>query len=125
MSALGITFGPEDYAYVDAVPSQAWTASLETVAPNITSLVAEQRMQSESWIDALERILPAVVSTWQQKEIMQVQVERAKQGLPPLDASQLAAGVNVGLSPEVQRMVWIGGGALLLALVYVATQRRR
>ncbi len=125
MSGLGITFGPADYSIVSAAPDQAWTNSLETVAPNITTFVAEQRMQDESWIDALERILPVVVSTWQQKEILQVQVERAKNGLPPLDASQLAAGVNVGLSPDVKRMLMIGGAALLAALVYVATQRRR
>lgn len=123
--SLGITFGPADYPLVNATPDAAYAASLETVAPNITTLVAEQRTTGESWIDALERILPAVVSTWQQKEILQVQVERAKQGLPPLNASQLAAGVNVGLSPEVQRMVWIGGAALLAAVVYMATQRRR
>lgn len=111
------TFDPaQDLAYVATMPSADYRQSLEAIAPNITTIAEEQRMPSESWADAVVRILPALAATWQQKQLLQVQVERAKQGLPPLDANQIAAGVNVGLSQDTTRLVmWSVAG--LFALV--------
>jgi hypothetical protein len=45
---------------------------------------------------------------------MQLNIERAKNGLPPLDiASYSGIGVNVGLSPETKNLLIYGGIALL------------
>lgn len=50
-------------------------------------------------------------------QIRQINIERAKQGLPPIDSSAIAPQVNVGLSPETQRLILFGGIALIAFLV--------
>jgi hypothetical protein len=121
---LGGTFAPGDLAMVSATIAPDWASSLETVAPNVTTLVEENRNTGENWYDALARLLPVLASTYQQKQLLQVQVDRAKQGLPPLDASQYAGGVQVGMAPELQKMLMWGGIAALGIFAFMATQRR-
>lgn len=99
-----------------------YTASLEETAPGITDIVNSQAKPGESWTDVLPRALTALVATEQQRQILKIQVERAKQGLPPLDASQFGVGVNVGLSPEITKMLAVGGAALL-AVIYLTRKR--
>jgi hypothetical protein len=96
-----------------SAPSREYADALESVAPNITTLVAERTEPGESWIDTLQRLLPVVAATYQQKQILDIQVERARQGLPPLNANQVAAGVNVGIDPQTQKMLMIFGGLAL------------
>lgn len=118
------TFIPSDLAIVEAAPNSAWSSSLETLAPGVTTLVEDQRMANESWVDALARLLPVMASTYQQKQLLSVQVERARNGLPPLDASQYAPGVKFGLSADTQRLVMWGGLALLGLLAFTALRKR-
>jgi hypothetical protein len=61
-------------------------------------------------------ILPLV----QQQKILSIQVDRAKRGLPPLDASLYESstqGLNVGLNRSTQTTMLLLGGGLLLVLV--------
>lgn len=111
-------------ADVSTVPAN-FAASLEAIAPNITTLIDDTQAQGESWIDTLARLGTAIVATQQQRELLQVQVERARNGLPPLNASQYGMGVNVGVSPDTQKLIMWGGAALLAALVFVSVNRRR
>jgi hypothetical protein len=123
---IGSTYDPATDAWtVDDSPSASYAQALDTIAPNITGIVQQNKVQDESWTDALIRLLPAVAATWQQKQLLQVQVERAKQGLPPLDANQIAAGVNVGLSSDTQKLVMWGGAALLVTIVIMSLSARR
>lgn len=117
------TFVPADLFTVDAAPDAAYRSSLEAIAPNVTTIAEQQRMQGESWTDAIARLLPVLAATWQQKQLLSVQVERAKQGLPPLDANQIAAGVNVGIAPDTQKLlIW---GMLGLVAVIALPQLMR
>ena len=118
------TYSPIDANTIDAQPDSTWTASLEGVAPGVVSIIEQQRAPTESWVDALGRLLPVIASTYQQKQLLDVQVERARNGLAPLDASQYAPGVRVGLAPDTQRLLMYGGLALLALLAYMAMQRR-
>jgi len=123
---FGATFVPGDLAVADATISADWANSLETIAPGITPIVADTRASGENWYDAILRTLPVIASTYQQKQLLQVQAERARAGLPPLDVSQYAGGVQVGLSPGLQRALVIGGvAALALGAVYVLRPGRR
>lgn len=106
------TFG---YATDEAafnMPS-AYASSLEAIGPGVTSLVDEQQGNGENWFDTLGRLLPGLVATYQQKQLLQLQVDRARQGLPPLNASQYGAGINVGLSQDTQKLIMYGGIALV------------
>lgn len=118
------TFNPSDAVQFDLTIPPSYSAELETLAPNVTSLVADTQAHGETWYDALARLLPVLASTYQQKQLLSVQVERARNGLPPLDASAYAPGVNVGLSPDLQRMLIVGGIATLALLAYGTLKRR-
>ena len=48
-------------------------------------------------------------------------LERARQGLPPLQPSEYAPAINVGLSPQTRNLLIYGG----IALVAVLLLRRR
>lgn len=64
-------------------------------------------MPTKSWFtnftDSIGKIGPALVQYKTQKNIMKIQLDRAKRGLPPLDTSQLAPTFRVQpeLSPEM------------------------
>ena len=68
--------------------------------------------------------IAAVTSIYQQKQLMDVNAQRAAQGLPPIDASALAPTVNVGLPPaQMQQIMMLGGAALLV--LFLATRGKR
>lgn len=82
-------------------------ANLESIAPGVTDIIAQQQQPGQSWVDTLAQTIPLLITTASQAQLLQVQVDRAKKGLPPLNASQYAAGVNVGLSGQTQTFVYI------------------
>lgn len=103
-----------------------WTVALESVAPTVTQKIVSQQQQNEPWWETWSRIASSVVMAKQQRDLMQINVDRAKQGLPPLDIAQYSGvGVNVGLSAQTQALVTYGGIALLAFLVFNTLARRR
>lgn len=113
------TFDNSDMVPFESLAESNYASSLEQVAPGITTLVDEAQGPTESWMTALARLLPAVAATYQQKQILDIQVQRAQQGLPPLNASQYAAGFQVGLSDDTKNLLIYGAiaiGALLLLM---------
>jgi hypothetical protein len=118
-----VTFDPA----VDTIPASslevptAYAMSLEDIAPTITQRVDAAQLPGESWIDTLQRLLPTIATTYQQSQLLKVQMDRAKAGLPPLDVTQYAAGVQVGLSPETKKLLVITalglGGLIAVGLL--------
>lgn len=118
---LAMTFDPS----TDGTPTgidDSYASAINQVAPNATAVIQAQAAPGESWTDTLQRSLPILVATYQQKQILDVQMQRAKAGLPPLDASQYAAGVQVGLSSDTQKMLLFG--ALGIAALFFVMNRR-
>lgn len=75
-----------------------------------------------SWLDLLSKGL----TTLQTYQLNQINVERAKLGLPPIDTSQYTGvGVRVGLAPQTQQLLIYGGLALLAVLVFQSVMKRR
>ncbi len=78
-------------------------------APPPEPTTTEEAATEESWLDkvigAATTIAPAYLQFKQQKEILDMQLERAKQGLPPLETAYLAPTVRIQpeLSPEALR----------------------
>jgi len=96
----------------------AYKVALEDAAPGVTTAVAQAQKPGESWTDALVRILPNLTMGIQQLQLMQINVDRAKKGLPPVDAQAYSgAYVNVGLDPNTQRLVTYAGLGLLALFV--------
>lgn len=77
---------------------------------------------ANSWLDLLGKGL----TTLQTYQLNQINVERAKLGLPPIDTSQYTGvGVRVGLAPQTQQLLIYGGLALMAVLVFQSVMKRR
>jgi hypothetical protein len=96
--------------------------TLDSGVPGVTSLIESQQQSGESWTDALTRLLPQLVATYQQKQFLTLNMRRAEQGLPPLNASDYGLGVKVGLTDDVKSLLlW---GLLGVGAVIYLTSRR-
>lgn len=88
-------------------------------------LPANATSQPIAWYQNVLQTAAQVATTYltldQQRELLRIQNERARQGLPPLDVSQYTPGVSVGVEKSTQNTVLLGivivVGGLLLAKV--------
>lgn len=69
--------------------------------------------------DSVLAVIPAVAAYKTQREMVKLNIERAKQGLAPIDN---AAQVRVGVSSDSKMLII--GGIGLLALVLILTRSR-
>lgn len=101
-----------------------------------SALAPTPQPTEESWTDifgkiadAAKTIVPAYANYEMQKDNYNIQLERAKAGLPPLDLSQTAPQIRVQhavdyealkreMEPDTENLLWIGaaiiGGLLLI-----------
>ena len=107
-----------------AIPA-AYKVALESGAPGVTKLSEEGQKTGESWTDAALRLATGIAMSVQQLQFMQINVDRARKGLPPVDAQAYSgAYVNVGLDPNTQRLVTYAGlGILALFLLNMVTKK--
>jgi hypothetical protein len=105
------------------IKAGGYAGVLEQAAPGIVQKIQQTQVQGESWIDTLQKLVPALTMTVQQVQLMQLNIERAKGGLPPIDiASYSGIGVNFGLSPETKNLL-IYGGIALVAVFFLTRGR--
>lgn len=126
-------------------------AMLEAIAPEAvietgTLGAAEESNWLTQLVGAAQTILPAYLQYEQQAEVLDLQLERMRAGLPPLDSAQFAPSVQVGLDSEtIRRMadeaaaraasgagaalsspwLWIAIGGGALAFIAMQSNRRR
>lgn len=102
-----------------------WTVALESIAPTITQKIASQQQADEPWWETWSRIASSVVMANQQRQLMQINVDRAKRGEPPLDIAQYTGvGVQVGVSQNTQQFLTYAGIAVLGFLLINTLARR-
>lgn len=103
----------------------AYQNAIATADKSVDSAIQTERLPGEDYITAGLRVLNTYFMADSQRKLLNVQLERAKQGLPPLDSTQYGLGVSLGLSPETQRVLMIGAGILgAAALLFMARRRR-
>jgi len=96
----------------------------DSAAPGLTQKIAEAQKPGENWTDTYGRIASSLLMTVQQYQLINLNTERAKKGLPPVDiASYSGVGVNIGLSPSTQQLL-IFGGLAVAALVLLNRSRK-
>jgi len=61
--------------------------------------------------DTLSTLAPSYLQYKSQKELLEIQLERAQQGLPPLETTQYAPAVQIGLDPAQTRAAISEAGA--------------
>jgi len=107
-----------DAGTIPAGMSREQYQAIESFAPNASAIVAQNQTPGESWADTAQKVLTALAMTEQQRTLMQINIERARQGLPPIDINRYSGvGVNVGLSQGTQQLVTyalLGLGAILI-----------
>lgn len=101
-----------------------YTTALDAIAPGITADVSASQAPGETWMDSLMKLLPVLATTYQQKQLLEVQVERARAGLAPLDVSMYAPGVKVGVDEGTKQLL-IFGGIALAGLMLLGMMRKR
>ncbi len=69
------------------------------------------------WYQQLITLAQGALTVDQQQKLNNINIQRASQGLPAIDASQYASGVQVGLSSGTQNTLLIGVGILAAALI--------
>lgn len=111
---------------VETELSPTWTVAIESFAPTLTAKINSQQQAGEPWWEAWARIASSVVMARQQRDLMQINVDRARRGEPPIDIGQYTGvGVNVGLSQDTKKLVTYAGIGLLAFLVFNTLARRR
>lgn len=79
---------------------------------------------SGDWQTMLADIVSGVAQYDLQRRALEINLARAQQGLPPIDVSRYAPGVNVGMTPQTQQFMTfalLGVGAIA---VYALTRKR-
>jgi hypothetical protein len=122
---------PDLYARIkDKVPTGNALAGLGLVDPTST---ATQTAAPTDWATMIQNIANTAAQVYLTKEqiqaqnkILNLQLSRAQQGLAPLDLDPSiyglpSAGVTVGMSPDMKKMLIFGG--LGLAAVFLLSRR--
>lgn len=121
VGADGIIYDYDEFG--DAVP--VGTANAQAVAAAQASEPGASSFTIDKLLQVGAQFGTALLTFSQQSDINKINLERAKQGLPPLDAAYSGVGVNVGLSPATQRLVIYGGLAALAFLIFNSLTRRK
>lgn len=80
--------------------------------------------QPSSFLSSLVSALPSVSSFLTAQQLAQVNVQRAKQGLPALQTSQYAPQVGVNVAPATMNTLLIGAIAVAGILVFLGKKKR-
>lgn len=104
--AWGAEISPSGYELVIAQQADA-------VAPGIVDIAQSLRTGTETLADAIARAMTTVSMAQHQRDLLQVQLERARQGLPPITTGTY--GQQQGIDPKLLILA-LAGIALFLAL---------
>lgn len=88
---------------------------------------------STSWGQQISNLLATIggplAATYEQSQLMQINIKRAELGLPPLDSTAAAPTVNVGIPPSQMTAIAnigkvVGLGMIGLGALYLLTRKR-
>ena len=89
---------------------------------------------STSWGQQIANLLQTMggplVATYEQKQLMDINVKRAEMGLPPLDSTAVAPTLNVGIPPSQMTAITnigkvVGLGMIGLGALYLLSRKRK
>ena len=98
-----------------ATENRGFIPEIETIAPGIVQQARAVAVEGEDWISAVSRAMQTVAMADYQRRLLNIQLERARAGQPPLAASEYGMGVNIGIDPKT--LLLIGGGILAVLLL--------
>jgi hypothetical protein len=96
-----------------------------TGATGTTAPAAAPASTTPGWLQAVESIVPTVLTARYQDKVLSTNLQRAQQGLPPLDTAQFQPGVQVELGSNTRNYA-LGAAALVAgALAFGAVRNAR
>ena len=113
----------DNWAAVEAANNAdtQYVPTFETIAPGIIDYANQVRVAGETIIDAVARVRLNLAMTDAQRELLQIQIDRARAGLPPIQTSQYGVG---GGQLQVQGLT-LQNPLVLLALVAIVVMLLR
>lgn len=119
-SGVGYKLSPDLSATLRMTEANA-PGSLETAQSSTSGF------DFKSLLESLSGVIGVVVQAKTQQDLLKANLDRAKIGLPPLNAQAYMPGVNVGVASDTQKMVFIVAGIAAGAIVLsaLAGGRRR
>lgn len=129
-TAMPVT-GSGDWQFLPGARGAAWRASHgyaplssdQVTIPQDPNASAPTGMQPNFW-SQLPSLINTGMSLYNQKKIMDENRSRMRQGLPPLTEAQIRAyappvqgQVQVGMDPQTQKLLIIGGAVLAVLLL--------
>lgn len=75
----------------------------------------------DSWYDQLPVWLRDIQAAINTQKLLDLNIQRAQQGLPPISSNAVAPTVNFGLSPQTMQMLFVGLG--ILGVAYLLKKR--
>lgn len=102
----------------------AGMGDVDAITPAVPPAVAATSTApaSSSWAETIKNITLPLLGIYQQKKILDLQLDRAKAGLSPLDIANVeqytaSNAVRVGITSDTQRTLLIGAGVLVGGLL--------
>jgi len=107
-----------DTAYgFDPFGENAFAQDVPNVGTSLTNPAA-----GSNWFDGLISSAEKLGTAWmgyeQARDIQQLNLELVRQGKEPISQADIAPQVRVGIAPDTQRMMMIGGIGLLALLAF-------
>jgi len=102
---------------------KASVVSADYVNPWVPTATAQAQISTDSGTD-ITKLATNALTALQTYQLNQINVQRAKQGLPPINTAAYGTGINVGLSADTQKLVMYGGIALLGVLLINSLTKR-
>lgn len=97
-------------------PGAARRVSDGTIRSRLGDLVSSQPVTE--WGRTIADLSTSLLQLASQRDIIKMNISRAEQGLPPIDAGIVAPQVQVGMTPDTQKLAIAGmGGAVLLGVL--------
>lgn len=100
-------------------PSMVSETFINPWTPAATTIAQKTGETGNDWASLATSALTAL----QTFQLNQINVNRARQGLAPLNTASYGTGINVGLNPQTQQLVMYGGIALLAILLINSMKR--
>lgn len=104
--------------YMQAVIDEFAQVTSPTVARQAaTQATANATATGTTWIDAFSKIVPTLLQTNAQRQLINTNLARAQRGLPPISLQSVTPGLNFGLSSSTQNTVLLLGALVVGAMV--------
>jgi hypothetical protein len=93
-----------------------------TVGTSPADAIASEPSTFDKFLSTFKEILPAYANYQLTRDLYDLNLERAKMGLPPVNAQDVSPQLNVGISRDTQNMLIIGGIAIVA--VFLLSRKR-